>query len=77
MTNEVIRNKILRLDTDQKPRVLDLFAGCGGISLGFEAAGFELRGAVEFDPHAARSHGLNFHGGAPEHSDRYNANFSG
>lgn len=27
-----------------------------------------MRGAVEFDPDAARSHGLNFHGGDPKHS---------
>lgn len=68
MSNDVIRRKIERLQTGAKPRVLDLFAGCGGISLGFEAAGFEMRASVEFDPDAARSHGLNFHGGAEAHS---------
>lgn len=68
MSNEVITSKLARLQASSKPRVLDLFAGCGGISLGFEAAGFEMRGAVEFDPDAARSHGLNFHGGAEAHS---------
>jgi DNA (cytosine-5)-methyltransferase 1 len=68
MTKTIISRKLERLRTDAKPRVLDLFAGCGGISLGFEAAGFETRAAVEFDPEAARSHGLNFHGGAEPHS---------
>ncbi|NUO74757.1 MAG: DNA cytosine methyltransferase [Lysobacter sp.] len=68
MSKEVVLRKISRLRTTAKPRVLDLFAGCGGISLGFEAAGFDLRGAVEFDPDAARSHGLNFHHGAQAHS---------
>lgn len=68
MSNDVIRRKLERLRAGAKPRVLDLFAGCGGISLGFEAAGFEMRASVEFDPDAARSHGLNFHGGAEEHS---------
>ncbi|NWE26815.1 DNA cytosine methyltransferase [Pseudomonas gingeri] len=68
MTKDVILHKLERLQTSAKPRVLDLFAGCGGISLGFEAAGFEMRGSVEFDPDAARSHGLNFHGGAEAHS---------
>ena len=63
-----IRQKIARLQAGGRPRVLDLFSGCGGLSLGFHAAGFEIRGAVECDPDAARSHGLNFHGGAAEHS---------
>lgn len=68
MSEDVIIRKIARLRTGAKPRVLDLFAGCGGISLGFEAAGFEMRGAVEFEPDAAKSHGLNFHNGADAHS---------
>ena len=48
--------------------MLDLFAGCGGISLGFSAAGFTIAGAVEFDPDAAASHGRNFHKGQAAHS---------
>ncbi|WP_407353494.1 DNA cytosine methyltransferase [Luteimonas sp. R10] len=68
MSKDVIHRKLKRLQTGAKPRVLDLFAGCGGISLGFEAAGFEMRASVEFDTDAARSHGLNFHGGAEAHS---------
>jgi DNA (cytosine-5)-methyltransferase 1 len=47
--------------------VLDLFAGCGGLSLGFQAAGYVVQAAVEFDPDAARSHGHNFHGGDAKH----------
>lgn len=69
MKDELIQRKLARLRSGEKPRVLDLFAGCGGISLGLEAAGFEISGAVEFDPDAARSHGLNFHGGDPAHSE--------
>lgn len=68
MSNETIVRKLDRLRSGAKPRVLDLFAGCGGISLGFEAAGFEISAAVEFDADAARSHGLNFHGGDEAHS---------
>lgn len=56
-----IRSKIERIQAGGKPRVLDLFAGCGGISLGFHSAGFEIVGAVEFDRHAAMSHARNFH----------------
>jgi DNA (cytosine-5)-methyltransferase 1 len=59
MTRATVRSKLARLRAGSKPRVLDLFAGCGGLSLGFQAAGFEIRAAVEFDPDAARSHGLN------------------
>lgn len=57
----VILQKIERIRAGSAPRVLDLFAGCGGISLGFHAAGFQNIGAVEFDPAAARSHAMNFH----------------
>jgi DNA (cytosine-5)-methyltransferase 1 len=47
-------------------RVLDLFAGCGGLSLGFDLAGFHISGAVELDSHAACTHALNFHNDSPE-----------
>lgn len=68
MHTETIRRKIARVHAGGKPRVLDLFAGCGGLSLGFQAAGFVIRAAVEFEPDAARSHGINFHGGDRKHS---------
>lgn len=57
--------KLERLQRGASPRVLDLFSGCGGISLGFQAAGFKIAGAVEIDPDAASSHALNFHSGIP------------
>lgn len=62
-----VRKKIARIRRGAKPRVLDLFAGCGGLSLGFEAAGFQISAAVEFDPNAALSHSLNFHEADPDH----------
>jgi DNA (cytosine-5)-methyltransferase 1 len=68
MTVHMIRQKMARLQAGGKPRVLDLFAGCGGLSLGFQSSGFELRAAVEFDPDAARSYGKNFHASDPLHS---------
>lgn len=37
-------NKVLRPKKGGNPLVLDLFAGCGGLSLGFEAAGFATLG---------------------------------
>ncbi len=68
MSNEHIARKLDRLREGQRPRVLDLFSGCGGLSLGFEAAGCSISAAVEFDKDAARSHGINFHGGDEAHS---------
>lgn len=63
----IIKQKLQRLRAGRKPRVLDLFSGCGGLSLGFKAAGYEIAGAVEYDADAARSHGINFHGGEERH----------
>lgn len=41
-------------------RVVDLFAGCGGLSKGFENAGFQLVGAFEFWNAAAECYRQNF-----------------
>lgn len=62
MTDAAIAKKLERLASGKPLRVLDLFAGCGGISLGFDRAGFQIEAAVEFDPLAALSHATNFHG---------------
>src|SRR5262249_51343898 len=60
--------KLERLAKGQPPRVLDLFSGCGGISLGFQHAGFRIDAAVELDELAAQSHALNFHAGDAQHA---------
>lgn len=43
-----------------RPIGVDLFAGAGGMSLGFEQAGFDVVAAVEIDPIHAAVHGFNF-----------------
>ncbi len=48
--------------------MLDLFSGCGGLSLGFSAAGFKIAAAIENDPTAAASYGANFHTDDPRHA---------
>jgi len=39
--------------------VIDLFSGCGGMSLGFQKAGFEILGGVEIDPKASEIYAKN------------------
>jgi DNA (cytosine-5)-methyltransferase 1 len=55
------RAKLSRLVRGEPPRVLDLFSGAGGISLGFQRAGFRIDGALEIDDLAALTHATNFH----------------
>lgn len=43
-----------------RPVAVDLFAGCGGLSLGVEQAGFDVAAAVEIDPIHAAVHAYNF-----------------
>lgn len=43
-----------------RPLGIDLFAGVGGMSLGFEQAGFDVVAAVEYDPVHAAAHEFNF-----------------
>ncbi|SRR5579883_114452 len=67
-TSRAIEQKCSRLRSGAAPRVLDLFSGCGGISLGFHAAGYSINAAIEADPDAAKSHGNNFHPAVASHA---------
>lgn len=68
MNERAIIAKSKRLQCGRPLRVLDLFAGCGGMSLGFQAAGFEISAALEADKIAAETHATNFHGGDSKHA---------
>lgn len=56
-------NRELRLPkpAGDAPVVLDLFAGCGGLALGFEAAGFHTIG-FEMNSDACETYAANLHG---------------
>jgi DNA (cytosine-5)-methyltransferase 1 len=49
------------LDTRKKPKLtaLDLFSGCGGLSVGLKQSGFRVAAAVEIDAKAQQTYKLN------------------
>lgn len=48
------------MNNNKTYKTLDLFAGIGGIRMGFERAGFETVFANDFDPYCAPTYNLNF-----------------
>ncbi|MBI4700257.1 MAG: DNA cytosine methyltransferase [Deltaproteobacteria bacterium] len=46
--------------TNTRPIAVDLFSGAGGMSLGFEQAGFDVMLAVDYDPYHVSAHARNF-----------------
>ena len=55
-----------------KYNVLDLFCGCGGLSKGFEMAGFKIIGGVDFNKEAIDTFNFNFKGSKGIYTDILN-----
>ena len=54
-------NSLLIPKITEQAKVIDLFAGCGGLSLGFEAVGYETIG-YEFEENAVNTYNKNLKG---------------
>lgn len=59
MKNLLFLNQPL-MPTHRRPIAVDLFAGAGGMTLGFEQSGFDVLAAVEIDPIHCAVHRFNF-----------------
>lgn len=58
--HKLVRAKLERAEQRGYYTTVDLFAGCGGMTLGFHRAGFKCVASVEIDDDARKSHELNF-----------------
>ena len=53
-------NNMPTTTADNPPRAIALFSGCGGMTLGFEWAGFDVLGHIEIDEAANKIYSANF-----------------
>jgi len=64
--NAVLEAKLARLRAGEPPRVVDLFSGCGGMSLGLKRAGYTILGGVEINNQAISTYAKNLFQGVDQ-----------
>lgn len=64
--NDELIEKLNRLRASKPLRLLDLFSGCGGMSLGLKRAGYTILGGVEINQQAINTYAWNLFKGVDE-----------
>src|SRR4051812_28757311 len=65
-SSDDLEEKLFRLRAGEPLRVLDLFSGCGGMSLGLKRAGYTILGGVEINQQAVNTYARNLFKGVDE-----------